>query len=138
MLFAVVLYCVADTMANFDSLDLLDHLERMGSKELDDLGFGVVRMDHRGKVRAYNRAEAALSGMKPEAVIGKDFFVQVAPCTNNYMVADRYRQDGELDVTIDYVFTYMMAPTPVRLRLLKRDGAPEQYLVVRVSGSSST
>jgi photoactive yellow protein len=123
-------------MVYFDALDLLDRLEGMSAAELDELDFGVVRMDPNGTVRAYNRSEAALSGMQPDAVIGKDFFVQVAPCTNNYMVAERYRHESALDESLDYVFTYMMVPTPVRLRLLKREGAIEQYLAVRVTGGA--
>jgi hypothetical protein len=30
------------------------------------------------------------------------------------------------------VFTYRMAPTPVRLRLLARQGSPRQYLAVQL------
>ena len=44
-------------------------------------------MTHRGEVTAYNKAEAELSDMQAELVLGMNFFVQVAPCTNNYMVS---------------------------------------------------
>jgi hypothetical protein len=40
------------------------------------------------------------------------------------------RLEPDLDDTIDYVFTFRMAPTPVRLRMLARAGAGHQYLVV--------
>jgi photoactive yellow protein len=69
--------------------------------------------------------------MDPTNVVGKNFFVQVAPCTNNAMVAERYRTDDALDETINYVFTYRMVPTPVTLRLAKRAGADTQYLLVK-------
>lgn len=99
--------------------------------ELDRLEEGVVRMDHTGRVRAYNAAEAELSGLDPAGVVGQDFFVQVAPCTNNYLVAQRYADEEDLDEVIDYVFTFRMLPTPVRLRLIKRPDSAHQYLVVR-------
>jgi photoactive yellow protein len=66
----------------------------------------------------------------PESVLGRNFFTQVAPCTNNFMVAERYVENGALDAVIDYVFTYKMKPTKIRLRLLKRDGGDSQFLLV--------
>jgi hypothetical protein len=46
------------------------------------------------------------------------------------MVAHRFQTEPVLDEIVDYVFTFRMAPTPVRLRLLKRPGARFAYLVV--------
>lgn len=99
--------------------------------DLDRLDFGVVRMTHDGRVVAYNTAEANVSGLDPAQVIGQDFFVQVAPCTNNYLIAQRYLDEEELDEALEYVFTYRMLPTPVRLRLIKPPASAYQYLVVR-------
>jgi len=103
----------------------------MEPAELDLLEVGVVRMDRTGRVRAYNVAEGRLSGLDPSGVVGQDFFVQVAPCTNNYLVAQRYADEEDLDEVIDYVFTFRMLPTPVRLRMIKRRDSDYQYLVVR-------
>ncbi|XUW90451.1 hypothetical protein OH764_26110 [Burkholderia sp. M6-3] len=41
---------------------------------------------------------------------------------NNFMVAQRFADEDELDHIVTYVLTLRMRPTPVRLRLLK---APE-------------
>jgi len=109
---------------------LVDWLEVASDEELDSLPFGVVGMAPDGIVVAYNKAESAVAGLRPERVIGRHFFSAVAPCANNYMVAERFVQETELDVTIDYVFTLRMAPTPVRLRLLKRPDARRMYLIV--------
>lgn len=115
---------------HFESPTLLADLERATAGELDDAGFGVVRMDRGGVVLNFSRRESQLSGLSPQSVVGRNFFVEVAPCTNNFMVAERYAESGELDESLDYVFTYRMKPRKVRLRLLKRDGGGEQYLVV--------
>jgi hypothetical protein len=40
-------------------------------------------------------------------------------------------RSGLLAEQLDYVFTFRMAPTPVRLRLLARAGSLRQYLAVR-------
>ena len=116
---------------SIDDPDLAKVLDELAVEALDRLDFGVVRMDRAGQVLAYNTAEAELSGLAAAGVVGQDFFVQVAPCTNNYLVAQRYRDESELDETIDYVFTFRMLPTPVRLRMLKRSDSPHQYLVVQ-------
>ncbi|MBC8010378.1 MAG: photoactive yellow protein [Burkholderiales bacterium] len=109
---------------------LLTELETASPAALDAAEFGLVRMKPDGTVLAYNTYEARLSGLSPEGVMGKNFFTQVAPCTNNFMVAERFQEPGALDALIDYVFTYKMKPTKVRLRLLKRADATEQYLAV--------
>ena len=118
---------------------LLDTLESASLDVIDDFGFGLIVMDRDGRVLGYNQAESKLSGLPADEVIGRNFFVEIGPCTNNYLVAQRYQdsasqqtsQDSEeLDEQLDYVFTYRMAPTPVRLRLLARPGSPRQYLAV--------
>ena len=109
---------------------LLAALESAPLGRLDDFGFGLIVMDRDGRVLGYNQAESELSGLPPADVIGRNFFVEIGPCTNNYLIAQRYQDSEELDEQLDYVFTYRMAPTPVRLRLLARPGSPRQYLVV--------
>jgi photoactive yellow protein len=89
-------------------------------------------MDRDGTVTGYNQTESQLSGLPVSDVTGRNFFVEVGPCTNNYLIAQRYQDSGELDEQLDYVFTYRMAPIPVRLRLLARQGSPRQYLAVRL------
>jgi photoactive yellow protein len=92
-------------------------------------------------VTGYNQAESKLSGLPVDEVVGRNFFIEVGPCTNNYLIAQRYQdcaapdganQDQDLDEQLDYVFTYRMAPTPVRLRLMARRGSARQYLAVRL------
>jgi photoactive yellow protein len=114
-------------MQAFDSSDLLQWLETNSESEYDTMDFGIVRMDHEGTVVAYNLAQSNLSGMKKEQVLGKHFFKQVSPCTNNFMVAGKYNVP-ELDETIPYMLTYVTKPVKVTLRLIKSpDG--HQYLL---------
>ena len=123
-------------MLSFAAESIAEKLDEMDDQELDGLDFGVVRMMQDGEVIAYNHAESEVSGMQPEHVRGRNFFVQVAPCTNNYLVAERFRQQDELDEIIDYVFTYAMVPTPVTLRLVKRSQSRWCYLLVRLRGGA--
>jgi photoactive yellow protein len=73
--------------------------------------------------------------LSPERVIGHGLFTVVAPCMNNYLVAQRFQDaatTGEtLDATIDYVFTLRMRPRKVKLRLLASSGQAHRYVVVQ-------
>ncbi len=108
----------------------MNWLESAGDEALDRLPFGVIGLSADGTVARYNAIEGKSSGLTPARVIGRKFFTSVAPCTNNFMVAHRFETEPELDAVIDYVFTLRMAPTKVRLRLLKRTGAKLMYLLV--------
>lgn len=114
----------------FDSADLIDHLEASDIAATDDLPFGLVTMDRDGTVLGYNTYESQRAGFAPDRVVGLNFFETVAPCTNNYLIAQRYLDEVELDEVLDFVFTVRMEPTPVKLRLLAATGSEQQYLAV--------
>jgi photoactive yellow protein len=118
---------------HFEDADLLKQLVSLTDSELDRLEFGVVRMDHSGLVTFYNSVESTITGLKKEHTLGRNFFEHVAPCTNNYLVAQRFRDEPELDAILPYVFTLRMKPTPVRLRLLRATSCPSMYLLVERS-----
>jgi hypothetical protein len=48
---------------------------------------------------------------------------------NNYLVAERLAETP-LDVTLPYVLTFRMRPTPVRLRLLRAVEASRRWVLV--------
>jgi photoactive yellow protein len=117
----------------FDEVDLYDELMSSSDAQLQDTAFGVIALDADHRVVMYNKTESTLSGLSPDRVVGRHFFSEVAPCTNNYMVAHRFETEAVLDATIDYVFTLRMKPTPVRLRLLARPNAARRFLLVQWS-----
>ena len=117
---------------DFDDFDLRRTLRDADADLLHGLPFGVVRMRvGDGAIVAYNTEEERMSGLGRDRVIGRRFFDEIAPCTNNMLVADRFRHEADLDDQIDYVFTLRMRPTPVRLRLLREPGVPIIHLVVQ-------
>lgn len=118
------------SLPSFESVDLLDRLEELSPGEIDRLPFGVIGFDLDEKVTLYNTHESTMSGIDPSRVLGFHLFTEVAPCTNNYLVAERYRSNEHLDEQLDYVFTLRMRPTPVRLRLLSRSTARRRYMIV--------
>lgn len=114
----------------FDDAALLAWLESAPPELLDRLDFGLVQMDAAGTVTHYNRRESEEAGLSPERVLGRPFFAAIALCADNPLVAGRYAAEPELDATIDYLFTFRMRSTPVRLRLLQSARAAHRYLCV--------
>jgi len=113
----------------FDTADASTLLD-MDQTELDALPFGVIQMDRSGTVLHYNSTESRYSGLSRERVLGRHFFRDVAPCSNNHRVAGRYAL-AALDETIEYTFALRMKPVPVTLRMLKPAQGAQMYLLVQ-------
>ncbi len=122
-------------MVEFDQVDLHARIEQLTDDELDALGFGVIGFDADGQVRRYNALESRLAGLSPDKVLGTHVFTAVAPCLNNFLVAQRFEDcqaaAGVLDATIPYVFTFRMRPIKVTLRLLAAPERPLRYIIVK-------
>jgi len=122
------------TALEFSQPELLAHLLELGAGELDSLEFGVIGIGADTVVCDYNALEAKLAGLSKERVIGHPLFTVVAPCMNNFMVAQRLEDAAAagqaLDLTMDYVLTLRMRPVKVQLRLLASQGAERRFVLV--------
>jgi photoactive yellow protein len=120
---------------DFDDLHLIDAMATLPEADLDDLQFGVIGFDAQGAVRQYNTFESRGAGLSLDRVVGNDLFTAVAPCMNNFMVAQKFEEaaaaQGELDTTLDYVLTLRMKPIKVKLRLLASPRLAMRYVLVR-------
>ena len=104
---------------DFGASDIDNKLAKMSPSQIDDLAFGAIQLDASGIIQQYNEAEGAITGRSPAQVIGKNFFTDVAPCTNtpkfkgafDKVVADR------TSVMLDYTFDYHMAATKVKVHM---------------------
>ena len=105
-------------------------LEKLDAQGLDALPFGVIGFTSGAIVTTYNATESRNAGLSPQRVLGKHFFEEVAPCMNNFMVAQRFDDMVELDDIIPYVLTLRMRPTPVRLRLLKTPICATRFVLI--------
>jgi photoactive yellow protein len=92
---------------------------------VDALPFGAVKIDDRGTISVYNRYESELGGIAPSAAIGKNFFTDIAPCTNNKVFRGCFTkavEQGTADCLFSYTFTYKMRPTEVKVHLHRSGG----------------
>ncbi|MFK3740604.1 phosphonate transporter [Massilia sp. TN1-12] len=119
----------------FSAPGLFARLEQLDADALDNLDFGVIGFDGDTNVSRYNRVESEAAGLTAPRVVGQPLFTNVAPCLNNFMVAQRFEdaQDDatSLDDTIDYVLTLRMRPIKVALRLLAEPGKATRYVLVQ-------
>jgi len=124
-----------DLTLSFSTTDLASQLDKCTSEQLDGLDFGVIGFDADTNVQRYNAFESQAAGLSPQRVIGQPLFTNVAPCLNNFMVAQRFEdaldQGSSLDDTIDYVLTLRMRPVKVALRLLASPGSANRYVLVQ-------
>ncbi|MBX2811747.1 MAG: helix-turn-helix domain-containing protein [Myxococcales bacterium] len=117
-----------------DSLDDIPaRLPKMTPKELDSLSVGVVQVDDEGCVLFYSRRESEFSGVPLEQARGKNFFTEVAPCTNNRLVYEPFREGvarDHLDLSIEYTLSVYMSPTDVHLRLYRDSETRTNWIVI--------
>ncbi|PQJ34220.1 hypothetical protein BSZ35_06050 [Salinibacter sp. 10B] len=89
----------------------LDRLDEMTSDELDALDVGIIQLRDDGTVASLNEAAFRLPGLHdvedPADVIGENFFLDLAPSTNNNLFFGRFRKgqrQGEMDARFPYTF----------------------------------
>ncbi|MBI1380538.1 MAG: phosphonate transporter [Planctomycetaceae bacterium] len=126
--------------SRFAADDLLARLPEVPQVELDAVPHGAVRLDEDGRVLAYNSFESKLSGIAPGSALGRDFFRDLAPCTNNSLFRGLFRRgvaQGSLDHLMPYTYTLRMAPTHVVVHLFGRAGPTGWWLFSRRAGSAA-
>jgi photoactive yellow protein len=116
----------------FDRDSIENALRNPGDNGIDDLAFGAIQLDADGTILQYNAAESEITGRKREDVIGKNFFTEVAPCTNIPEFKGRFDEGiatGTLSTVFEYVFDYGMRPTKVKVQLLNSLIGEDNYWV---------
>jgi len=117
----------------------LESIDRMSVAELDALPFGAIRLDKDGTIVSYNMTESRLTGRDPKRVIGRNFFTDVAPCTNVQSFAGRFREGvskGDMHVIFPYRFDFEMAPRDVTVTLFYAKASDTAWVFVREASGS--
>jgi photoactive yellow protein len=102
-----------------------DDLSALSAAEIDSLPFGFIALAPDGTVRKYNRFEADLSRKDPQEVLGKNFFREVAPCTQVHEFEGRFRElvargaDEAPTLTFDFEFRFRHGAQKVRIAFLR-------------------
>jgi photoactive yellow protein len=118
------------TMPTFRTPELMDWLLDASDADLDQLDFGVIGLDADLNCLQFSAVEQTRSGLSTDRVIGVDFFEHIAPCMNNFLVADRLFEDADVDDIVPYTLSVRVKPNPVELRLLARRGEARRFLLI--------
>ncbi len=124
---------------SFVPAELLTNLPTMKQSQMDMLDFGCIKLDDEGRILNYNRWQGEFAGVDPQEALRKNFFRELAPCTNNRLVFGRFKQgvtDGALDVVVSYAFTYKMRPTLVKVHLYRDQATRTNWVLVRRVGGN--
>lgn len=135
---AAIWDCWPVVKMRFDQSNLLRLLEDSDEKARAGADFGPIGLGPDHRVEICNPFDSRLAGLPADWALGRRCFEEVAPCTNNFRVAQRLESEGTLDAIIDYVFTVRMQPTPVQLRLLKHPSARRCIAVRRAGGGENS
>jgi len=106
----------------FGKADIDNVMATLSADDIDQLAFGAVQLDARGHILQYNAAEGAITGRNPKDVIGRNFFADVAPCTDTPGFRGAFDQgvaSGALNTMFEYTFDYNMKPTKVKVHMKK-------------------
>ena len=118
----------------FSQPNLGEELSKLTDSELEALDFGVTGLDDEGLVTKYNTYLVNLSGVSIQKAVGFHYFSNVAPCMNNFMVAqkleDAIDESTPLDETMNYVLSVRMKPTKVKLRLIHDSKLSASYVLI--------
>jgi photoactive yellow protein len=103
----------------------------------DALPVGVVVLDQDGFVRVFNKHEEKLANRQREQVVGRPFFVDIAPCMNVRELAGAFFagvKGGELATRVEFSFPFphmsQARDVVVRMQSVIVNGAPHGLLLV--------
>ena len=119
---------------SFGQADIDNVLKGKSASEIDKLAFGAIQLDAKGNVLQYNTAEGEITGRDPKSVVGKNFFTDVAPCTNRPAFKgefDKGVRNGNLGVMFEYIFDYNMKPTKVKVHMKKAISDDSYWVFVK-------
>jgi len=110
-------------------------VDALDDAALDELPFGVVCLARDGLILRYNLAEGRLARLDPSTVVGRNFFTDVAPCTNTEEFHGRFRafaegSTGGASIRFSYVFDFRFGAQNVDVEIVRAVGAPRLYLLI--------
>jgi photoactive yellow protein len=90
---------------SFDADDLDNVFANSTAEELDQVPFGIVKVNRDGRILLFNTVEAQITGHTAGDVVDKNFFTDVAPCTNEGSFRGRFDEGvkkGNLNVVFEW------------------------------------
>ncbi|MDP2357456.1 MAG: hypothetical protein Q8M31_15535 [Beijerinckiaceae bacterium] len=115
-------------LPDFQATRLAEAVEGLSPEALDQLPFGVIKLDPQGVVQVYNREESLRSGRGGMPAVGLQYFIDVAPCMDNGYFKGRIekaRAAGVLNISFEFIgdFNDRNREISVRVQAAKDGGS---------------
>lgn len=96
----------------------------LSDEQIDALPFGYVALDSAGTILRYNRWEADLARLDASSQIGRNFFREVAPCTQVREFEGVFRDFATTEINLpplsfDFEFKFRHGIQQVRIGLIR-------------------
>ncbi len=105
-----------------DGQDVADLVDDMDGPQFDQLPMGAILLDAKARILRYNLTEGELTNRSPTAVIGANFFLDLAVCGVSDQFQGRFKEAAralEYDQVFPYVFHHKMPETSMMVRMTK-------------------
>jgi photoactive yellow protein len=109
---------------DFEEPHLAAAVEKLSPDQVHALPYGAIQLDPSGQAIFYSDAERRLSGYR-KTVLGRDFFLEIAPCMNNANFRgriDRAIAAGRLDIRFNYLAEQPTGTTDMEVRIQAATG----------------
>ena len=100
--------------------NLSNVIDSLSESELDQLPHGAIQLAIDGTVLKFNAYESKLANLERKKVVGRNFFKDVAPCTDVQEFYGRFREGvaaKNLHVNFRYRFAFRQNPREVTVTL---------------------
>ncbi len=117
-----------------DFAELSRRIDAMTPEELDRLPYGIIQLDEQGRIHHYNDYESQLAGVPRESAIGKNFFTEVAPCTDVQEFAGRFHEGvaaRNLNTRFRFTFDFKPRKRDVLITLFYSDATSSVWVIVQ-------
>ena len=109
-------------------------IDTLSPTELDALPFGAIQLDQAGKILQYNVYESELAGIDKPKAIGKNFFTEIAPCTDVKEFRGHFTEGvaaKKLHVKFRYHFSFKKNPRDVTVTLYYSPMTDSTWVFIR-------
>jgi photoactive yellow protein len=109
-------------------------IDALNPAQLDSLPFGAIQLDDEGRILQYNDYESRLAGIDKSKAIGKNFFTEIAPCTDVKEFRGRFTEGvarKQLHVKFRYHFAFKKNPREVTVNLYYSELTGSTWVFIR-------
>lgn len=101
-------------------MDGSSNIDGLSEAELDALPFGAIQLALDGTILRFNEYEVKKASVDKRDAIGKNFFKEVAPCTDVKEFFGKFREGvdtEDLNAEFEYYFAFKQSPRHVYIKM---------------------